>query len=410
MTPLSRLTIFSYGMLALPLSMLGLPLYIYLPTYYTGTLGLEMGYVGAVLMIARALDMVCDPLIGLFNDRYYRRAQKGFLLIGTAILLVSFYVLINPLKGMEKLSLFLFSLSAYIGWSMMSIPYLTHSAHLSPITHDKTRLSAMRELFAITGGIIAILLPYAMSVSADPAQSLPLLYIAFALTLLIALPFTLSTFSKNTSTDAAIPIELKEILHQSDKRLLGSFFINSLANALPVTLFLIFVDSYLNEADSTGLLLILYFISGIVALPFWIHLSQKTGKRRAWMASMMIASGAFAFVPFIGSGDLDWFILICIISGTSLGADMALPASIQADIAEKSKGASGSLFGLWAMITKLSLALAVGIGFVVLDWAGFDAAAPDSDGLLALSLLYGTAPVVLKSIAFVIMRGYRESV
>lgn len=87
---------------------------------------------------------------------------------------------------------------------------------------------------------------------------------------------------------------------------------------------------------------------------------------------------------------------------------MALPASMQADIAEKTDGASGMLFGIWAMITKLSLALAVGIGFVILGWVGYDSSSPDDTGRLTLSLLYGTLPVILKIAAIVLMRDYRE--
>lgn len=115
---------------------------------------------------------------------------------------------------------------------------------------------------------------------------------------------------------------------------------------------------------------------------------------------MILASIAFAFVPFLNAGDTNAFLLITIISGLSLGADMALPSSMQADIVQKlqkpDENFGGVLFGIWAMLTKLSLAFAVGIGFVILGIVGFDPAAPSQNSLLTLSLLYGTLPVLLK--------------
>ena len=143
-------------------------------------------------------------------------------------------------------------------------------------------------------------------------------------------------------------------------------------------------------------------------------LAKKIGKRKSWQSSMVLASTAFVFVPFLGSGDLVLFALITFISGLSLGADMALPSSIQADIVQKiqsQKNAyAGILFGIWAMLTKFALALAVGLGFVILGLAGFEPKAPTTLALTTLSLLYGAAPVLFKMLAFWIMKKYHETV
>jgi Na+/melibiose symporter-like transporter len=141
-------------------------------------------------------------------------------------------------------------------------------------------------------------------------------------------------------------------------------------------------------------------------------LSKKAGKRKTWQASMVLASSAFIFVVFLGPGDLFAFGVISFISGLSLGADMALPSSIQADIVQKIQSQkvsyAGILFGFWPMLTKLALALAVGIGFVILGFAGFDPDAPTPLALSTLSLLYGGFPVMIKVFAFWMMRGYNE--
>ena len=194
---------------------------------------------------------------------------------------------------------------------------------------------------------------------------------------------------------------------KDSKRLFLSFFLNNFANAIPATLFLLYVELVIGEAAYTGILLILYFLSGIVALPFWIAISKKWSKKTAWTLSMASASFFFAFVPFLGEGDLYLFTLITLLSGLSLGADMALPASMQADIAKKS---AASLFGFFAMLTKLSLAFGVGLSFSILGFFDFEAHSPNETSLLVLALLYGAAPVVLKLVAMTILRPYEEKV
>ena len=129
---------------------------------------------------------------------------------------------------------------------------------------------------------------------------------------------------------------------------------------------------------------------------------------------MVLASLAFCFVPFLESGDGFYFIVITLVSGCSLGADMALPAAIQADIAQGLEGngqrLTGVLFGFWAMLTKLSLALAVGISFGLLGMSGFEPESPTSNALSVLSLLYGMAPVLFKAAAIYFILKYDDAV
>ncbi|MGI9452599.1 MAG: MFS transporter, partial [Geminicoccaceae bacterium] len=90
------------------------------------------------------------------------------------------------------------------------------------------------------------------------------------------------------------------------------------------------------------------------------------------------------------------------LSGLALGADMALPASIQADVVdldwlESGQQRTGFFFAVWSMATKLSLALAIVICFPILDVIGFEAGGDNSEvALLGLATLYGLLPVIIK--------------
>ena len=416
---LKKSTLFSYAATAIPLAMLGLPLYIYLPTFYAQSVGLSVTLVGLILFISRLTDVITDPIVGLYSDGMHGKygKRKPLMVVGSLLLAVSFYALIHPPEYYVEIWLLIFSTLIYLGWSIVSIPYLAWSAEVTSDYHEKTRLSAARELFTIIGVLAALVIPYIYGVSESADESLSILYTAFLFALFFMLPFTLFGIKESNDKHSKKLLfrEIRTLWKQipSLGRLQSAFTLNSLANALPATLFLFFVQLVLEEESKTGLLLLLYFASGIVGLPFWTMLAKKIGKRKSWQISMLLATAAFVFVPFLGSGDLIWFALITFVSGLSLGADMALPSSIQADVVQKiddeKASYSGILFGIWAMLTKFALALAVGLGFVILGIVGFEPDAPTPSALVTLALLYGGAPVLFKMIAFWIMRGYHES-
>jgi Na+/melibiose symporter-like transporter len=110
----------------------------------------------------------------------------------------------------------------------------------------------------------------------------------------------------------------------------------------------------------------------------------------------------FVWVPFLGLADFWPFLEICCLSGLSLGSDLALPASIQADVVdldrlESGRRRTGLFFAAWSMVSKLSLALAVGIAFPVLDLIGFAAGGQNTGiALFGLGALYGLLPVAIK--------------
>jgi Na+/melibiose symporter-like transporter len=174
------------------------------------------------------------------------------------------------------------------------------------------------------------------------------------------------------------------------------------ANALPATLFILFVTHVLQAPEQAEMVLMVYFLSGILGLPLWLALARRTDKSRAWALALSLSVLGFVWVPLLGAGDLHGFMAICVVSGLALGANVALPTSMQADIAQQMQHQgnpnTGLLFGIWSLLTKLALALAVGIAFPVLDWVGFAQAAPTQTPatLLTLALLYAGLPVLLK--------------
>ncbi|MFT7235017.1 MAG: GPH family glycoside/pentoside/hexuronide:cation symporter [Methylophagaceae bacterium] len=399
-----------YGLPGLPLAALGLPLYIYLPTFYAEQLGLGLAAVGAALLIARVSDVITDPMIGLLSDWLPLPSRRKWLMaIATPLLIVAIWALFIPPESSGFYWLLSWSLLVYLAWSLLTLPYTAWGAELSNDYDQRSTITASRESFVLVGTLFAAALPLAMGIGSNaPGEALALL--AQSLTFLLPVTVLLCLLKVPESNRRAQPIPFRAglaLLKQNTlfTRLLFAYFMNGIANGLPATLFLLFVSYVLVLPEQFGLLLSAYFISGLIGLPIGVNLAQRYNKHRVWGCSMLWAVAIFAWVPTLGAGDFMSFLIICILAGLSLGIDMALPASIQADVIDldSTKGGgqrSGFFFGLWGMATKLSLALAVGIAFPLLALLGFDTqSAPADNNLFALSALYGLLPIPFKLIA-----------
>ena len=400
----------AYGALGLPLAALNLPLYVYLPAFYAADIGLGLTTVGLVLFCARLLDTLTDPLIGELGDRTRTRfgRRRPWMVAACPLLIVATFMLFSPSGEPGAVYLFTWTSLAYLAWTMMLLPFTALGAELSGDYHERTRITGAREGFVVVGIISAAALPIIFGLDADTQRREVLSVLAWSmavLTPLLLLALLVYTPEPKAVTQKPLAfIEGLRIARQNRPflRLIAAYVLNGIANGLPATLFFLFVGDVLQIGEQAGPLLLLYFVAGIVGIPIWLRISKAIGKHRAWAAAMLWASAIFIWAPFLREGDLLLFTLVCALSGLSLGADMALPASLQADVVDLDSEASGQqrtglFFALWSMATKLSLALAIGIAFPVLDLIGFEAGGDNApSALLGLAMLYGFLPVVIK--------------
>lgn len=405
---MTRIDLFKYGLLGLPLAMLGIPLYVYLPTYYAEQSALSLSAVGSALLLARSADVITDPVIGWWSDRYQARLSRTLQIVLASVLLIIGVqqLWIPDLNTLSWWSLFFWSFVTYLAWTAIQIPYLAMAAELSPNSHTKTQLASFREGFAIIGVVLILILPVTLELEHTQPGFYAQLFALFAIALvagillLMRLPYPSVTHGHDArfwKTALRLWSEHPQVF-----RIMPSYFLNNLANALPATLFILFVSDYLKLEEHTGLFLLIYFSAGLLALPLWTALSKRFGKRQIWQASMLLASLSFIGVFFLEAGDLNGFLVISLLTGLSLGVDIAMPASIQADITQEVKfenshqtPIAGLLFGIWGMLTKLTLALAVGLAFPILDWS--DTINSKNTVLL---WLYAGLPILLKLIAW----------
>lgn len=191
------------------------------------------------------------------------------------------------------------------------------------------------------------------------------------------------------------------------RRLLAVFVLNGMASAVPATLVLFFVQDRLQApAALEPLFLGSYFVCAAAGIALWLRAVSRWGLARSWLLGMGLSVAVFAWVLTLGQGDWPAFVLVCMLSGAALGADLVLPAAmlngLVADLGQRGRS-EGVYMGWWSFATKLNLALAAGLALPLLGWLGYAPGQQDPQAVQALSLAYGLLPCVLKLGAAVLL-------
>jgi Na+/melibiose symporter-like transporter len=329
------------------------------------------------------------------------------------LLLVGTWLLFVPDPGADAISMTVAAIIFYSGWTMLTIPHQAWGAELSGEYDERTRIMASREGFGLVGVILAVTLPVAVEavVPRDPGESSE----ARALWL-IAVVASVSLPLAGLVLLAVVPEPPARIrapqgwragwsavrANRPFGRLATSYLLNGIANGLPASLFLLFVEHALGRPDWAGGLLVVYFLAALLGVPLAHRFAKGIGKHRAWSWSMLIACAAFVAAPWLGPEHAWMFVPICIVTGLALGADLVLPPAMQADVVDLDTvkggpGRAGLFFALWAMITKLAMALAVGLAFPLLSLSGFVVGGGNPPAqLLALGAIYAWLPIAFK--------------
>jgi Na+/melibiose symporter-like transporter len=405
----------AYGFLGLPLAMAALPIYVHVPKFYADTLGLSLAGVGAILLAARLVDAVQDPFFGWWSDRARARggSRWAFVAAGAPLLALGMAGLFHPpAAGSAGLSGWLVAnlVLVYTAYSLVTVSYLAHGAEITDDVAGRTRVTAWREGFALVGVFLAAALPELLRQSLGEREGFARFALLFAPLVLLAAAVTIRGSPAaharrppaGTTPFRAFTLPLG---NPAFRRLLAVFVLNGIAAAIPATLVLFFIEDVVGRADLAPAFLVAYFAAGAAGLPLWVALSRRIGKARAWLAAMVLSIAAFIWAFLLGPGDVAAYFAICILSGLGLGADLALPPSLLADVVDgdEARGRGrheGAYFGLWSLATKANLALAAGIALPLLQAFGYAPGAESSaQALLVLAGVYALLPCALKLLA-----------
>lgn len=410
MNKLKRFSLFQYALLAMPLAFAGLPIYIHAPDFYAVHLNVSLAIIGLTLVALRFIDAFQDPFIGMLSDKYNHHRSK-IMILGMAMLTFGFTALFNPIEPSENQYLILLWMASSIficttGYSIVTINMQALGGLWKGQIKEMPRIMTWREGAGLIGLLIGSILPTILLLYYPPMQSysilsflfLPIIIISGAVFLKWLKKTKFDTLSKSAS------ISFKDILRDKPVRYIyGIALLSATASAIPATLVLFYIRDYLQAENFTGLFLMLYFLSGVLAMPLWQYIAGKKSSIFAWIISTILACLVFIGAFFLNAGDIVAFGIICIVSGMAVGGDLALPPTIIAEFIKRNahQNAASQYYALGALITKSALAIATGIGLPLLAFYGYQPGTATNG--IELPLAYAAIPCVLKLISALLL-------
>jgi GPH family glycoside/pentoside/hexuronide:cation symporter len=418
----------AYAAPAFALAVVGIPVYVYIPKFYTDVVGINITVLGYLLFSVRIFDAVTDPAIGYISDRTQTRfgRRRPYIAVGSVFVAIAMFLLFNPPAASASFETIWFGICVYalfLFWTVVAVPFESLGPEITFDYHERTSLFGVRDGFLIAGTLAAASSPAAVQWLLNLAPDAQGERAKFFWIAVIYAPLLIGTcwwcvFSIRERQTAAEPQKmgfwhgLRQVVHNRPfVILLIAYTVSAIGNNLPATLILFYVE-YVLQSQMADFFLMLYFVNGIIFLPAWILISRRTGKKAAWLASMAINTGAFVGVFFLGPGDAAIYGVLVFLSGIGFGATLAIPSAIQADVIDydellTGKRREGQYIGLWSISKKFAAAVGIGVGLSVLGMAGYTPNAEQPAAVqMTLRVLYSLVPSLCNMMAIVIAFAY----
>ena len=393
-----------YGLMALPLAFVALPLYVFLPNYYARSFGLPLASLGVLLLLARVADALIDPLLGRWVDRLFARSQAKvlrFSAVAALLLAAGFIALFFP-PVREHGDLLVWAACAllvcYLGYSALTLVQQSWGALLGGDAPLRSRIVAWREGLGLAGVILASMAPLAWGLPVTAAILCLALVLGWLAWTAAPAP-VLAPAPASAQADAGLQV-FAPLRYKPFRALLAVFLANGIASALPATLILFFVQDRLQApASMEPWFLASYFLAAALGMAPVSRLVARWGLQALWLASMGLSVAVFAWAAQLGSGDSLPFIAICMLSGLCMAADLTVPGAMLAGLinSQPEPGRdSGIYWGWWNMAAKLNLALAAGLALPLLSFAGYEPGSRSEEALRSITWAYCLLPCLLK--------------
>lgn len=453
---LSTKTIYAHGSLGLPLAVIGYPLAIWIPAHYSGGLGISLAAVGTILMLARLTDVITDPLMGEISDRWRTRIgrRRPWLLIGIPVMSLGVYNLFMPGPGVGILYFLIWLTIFFIGSTMIGLPHRAWGAELSPDYHQRSRVTAAREIYVLVGLMVAASVPMIVEIRADGGSSVLQVFTTLwndaigafagdfrdktvvdratltgpvlaglAWTVILFLPICAAVvliFVKEPPPTAG---ESRPKFREGLKLVMKN---GPMLRVLLIVLLVHFGESFRNAVSlffirdivgvpTIGAAYFFYFIAGLAAIPFWLALGRRIGKHKAFMCTLITVALVSGANLFLGYGDYSVFFLLFVVKGFCFGGLQFLPIAMLADVVDVDAARSGgrragTYFAFLGFTEKLAIAFGTGVSLNIVGLLGFDpaggVAASTDIGVLALRLVYCLGPIVFYGLALKLIWSY----
>lgn len=405
----------------LPLAGLGLPLVVYLPPFFASDLGLGLAAVGAAFGGVKLLDMFFDPVIGVVMDR--TRSKLGrfklWMILGVPIVMLGSYMLFMAKPGVGIGYLWLGLLVIYAGFSITTIAQTAWASMLSPEYNQRSRIYAWWQGGNVVGIVAVLVLPALLPLLGYTDHALGVAAMGWFVILLMPLTVALAAWRVPEpmlslgAPEAKVTDYVALLRRPTVQRILLIDVMVGTGPAIMSALALFFFQRVKNfEAGETNILLLVYFIGGLVGAPIWAKLAYVLGKHRSLALAGLVYAIVAVGVLLVPEGNLLAGSLMMLLIGVPYAAGLLLLRAMMADAGDELRletggDRAGLLFALLISTVKVVSAIAVPVTYGLLQGFGFEPRETTGDtGETALAVIFSVVPAAFALVGSAMLLRY----
>jgi GPH family glycoside/pentoside/hexuronide:cation symporter len=410
---------------SLPIAAFGLPLTITLPHYYSETLGLSVQSVGLAFVLVRLVDIGFDPIFGTILDRtrWSFGRFKGWMLLGTPLMVAAIYMLFLAKPGVTEMYLWFWLLTVYFGFSIVTLSHTSWASKLTQDYNERSKVYAFWQSGNVIGSILILSLPVILSALAL-AKTEPAIVGAQGWFIVVLLPLMVMLAVFTVAEPKVAPEHLADRAGLKDyfdllrqpavQRILAADLLTGLAPGIAGTLlYFFFIRIKHFSFVETSALLLCYFIAAVFGSFIWSSLANRIGKAKALIAASVTYAVVQFMVVTLPAGNFLLAVPFLVAAGIPYSAGALLLRSMMADYGDAErlrtgKDRTGLLYAILTGTVKIGSALAAS-SLILLGALGFDAVNPANSSEISmqgLQILYAFAPGIVGLLAAAVMIGY----
>lgn len=432
--PISRRARTSYALGSVGTGGFGTLPGLVLSYYLTDTLGVGAGLASLVVTVPKVWDVLIDPFIGRFSDRYAARqgSRRLFMLIGALTLPLTFTaVFAAPLTGTGAAAWVVVTfILATTSFSLFQVPYIALPADLAPDYHSRTRLLAPR----IAVLAVAILLfgaggPAVRDAAGGGASGY--LVMAAVCALVMMLGMLVTTWGAARPSPGQVQVEPAEESGTGALRagwhavrssaplraLLSAFVLQALATGAMLAAAQYVATYTLGDESAVTFLFAALVAPALLVMVPARKLADRFGKQRAFVAATVLFAVASGSLLLMSAGAGPWVYASVAVAGIAYAGMQLYPLAMLPDVIAADRAVAGDragvISGVWTAGETAGLALGPTLALAVLAVTGFvsrtggEVLDQPASALTGVVLIFSVLPAVLALASLVPLLRYR---
>lgn len=368
--------------------------------FYSDVMGISVGLVGIMMMVARFVDAFTDVAMGQIVDRSRRRAAGKFkpwiLWMCGPVAVASFLMYATWFRDMPMTFRIFWMFFTYLLWgsvfyTSINIPYGSMVSAVSAEPKDRAQLSNWRTIGAsLAGTVIGVLIPVLVFYQDSAGNQVLSGYRVSVAALVCSIGAVICYLLCYRMVKERVPVEQKTERFQLGRLVSDLAHNKALVGIVVATVFMLLVQltsqtmttyvypNYFRNTVAQSAAGLVGVIITLICAAFTVKLSEKYGRKELSVFAALLGAFTFLIAYFIQTTNAWVFVALYAISYIGLGVFSLICWAMITDVIDDTEvqtgeRSDGTIYAVYSFARKLGQAASAGIAGLLLSMIGYTA-------------------------------------